>query len=56
MAATIPYFQAMFTHDMIESKLEEVNMQGIEARFVISNNKTAVKIYLYHRQHFTVAI
>ncbi|XP_013407609.1 kelch-like protein 18 isoform X2 [Lingula anatina] len=31
LAATIPYFQAMFTHDMVESKQDEISMQGIEA-------------------------
>lgn len=31
LAATIPYFQAMFTHDMVESKQREITMQGIDA-------------------------
>ncbi|XP_067928140.1 kelch-like protein 18 isoform X1 [Watersipora subatra] len=31
LAATIPYFQAMFTHDMIESKQDEITMSGIDA-------------------------
>lgn len=31
LAATIPYFQAMFTHDMVEAKQDEINMQGIDA-------------------------
>ncbi|KAL3836007.1 hypothetical protein ACJMK2_021462 [Sinanodonta woodiana] len=30
LAATIPYFQAMFTHDMVESKQDEISMQGID--------------------------
>lgn len=30
LAASIPYFHAMFTHDMIESKQEEIAVQGIE--------------------------
>uniref|UniRef100_T1IKW7 Kelch-like protein diablo n=1 Tax=Strigamia maritima TaxID=126957 RepID=T1IKW7_STRMM len=30
LAATIPYFQAMFTHDMAESKQKEITIQGIE--------------------------
>ena len=32
LAASIPYFQAMFTHDMVEAKQNEITMQGIEAR------------------------
>ncbi|XP_021920986.1 kelch-like protein 18 isoform X2 [Zootermopsis nevadensis] len=31
LAATIPYFQAMFTHDMVESKQRDIKIQGIEA-------------------------
>lgn len=27
LAATIPYFQAMFTHDMVESNQREISMQ-----------------------------
>ncbi|XP_033725796.1 kelch-like protein 18 [Pecten maximus] len=30
LAATIPYFHAMFTHDMVESKQDEISMQGID--------------------------
>ncbi|CAG0917233.1 unnamed protein product [Notodromas monacha] len=30
LAATIPYFHAMFTHDMVESKQREITIQGIE--------------------------
>lgn len=32
LAAVIPYFNAMFTHDMAESKQMEITMQGIEPR------------------------
>lgn len=32
LAAVIPYFNAMFTHDMAESKQKEITMQGIEPR------------------------
>ena len=35
LAATIPYFQAMFTHDMVESTQDEISMKGIEARSVL---------------------
>jgi len=31
LAATIPYFQAMFTHDMVESSQDEITVQGIDA-------------------------
>ncbi|XP_045210160.2 kelch-like protein 18 [Mercenaria mercenaria] len=30
LASTIPYFHAMFTHDMVESKQDEISMQGID--------------------------
>ncbi|XP_052253854.1 kelch-like protein 18 [Dreissena polymorpha] len=30
LAASIPYFHAMFTHDMVESKQDEISMQGID--------------------------
>ncbi|PVD35896.1 hypothetical protein C0Q70_02865 [Pomacea canaliculata] len=30
LAASIPYFNAMFTHDMMESKQNEITMEGIE--------------------------
>ncbi|MCL4136377.1 UNVERIFIED_CONTAM: hypothetical protein GTU68_046085 [Idotea baltica] len=32
LAAVIPYFKAMFTHDMAESKQKEITMQGIEPK------------------------
>ncbi|ELU00416.1 hypothetical protein CAPTEDRAFT_151000 [Capitella teleta] len=31
LAATVPYFNAMFTHDMVESKQNEIAIKGIEA-------------------------
>lgn len=31
LAATIPYFNAMFTNDMVESRQQEIKMQGIDA-------------------------
>lgn len=31
LASTIPYFYAMFTHDMVESKQTEVTIHGIDA-------------------------
>lgn len=34
LAATIPYFQAMFTSDMAESTQREITMQGIDATAV----------------------
>ena len=36
LASTIPYFHAMFTNDMVESKQDEITVQGIEPRFVLS--------------------
>ncbi|KAG1714379.1 Kelch-like protein 18 [Nymphon striatum] len=30
LAATIPYFHAMFTHDMVECKQKEITIQGID--------------------------
>jgi len=35
LAASIPYFNAMFTNDMVESKQDEIAVQGIEPRYVI---------------------
>lgn len=32
LAATIPYFQAMFTHDMVESNQREISMQVTETK------------------------
>ncbi|GLG94694.1 hypothetical protein R5R35_004288 [Gryllus longicercus] len=31
LAANIPYFHAMFTHDMVEQKQRDITIQGIEA-------------------------
>lgn len=31
LAATIPYFRAMFSHDMVESKQKEIVIKGIDA-------------------------
>ena len=30
LAATIPYFYAMFTHDMAESRVKEITMKEID--------------------------
>lgn len=35
MAASIPYFNAMFTNDMVESKQDEITVQGIEPRYAM---------------------
>ena len=35
LASTIPYFHAMFTSDMVESKQDEITMQGIEPRYAL---------------------
>lgn len=32
LAASIPYFHAMFTNDMMECKQEEIVMQGMDPR------------------------
>lgn len=37
LASTIPYFYAMFTHDMIESRQKEITIRGIEASLHPSN-------------------
>ncbi|GFR94208.1 kelch-like protein 18 [Elysia marginata] len=31
LAATIPYFHAMFTHDMVETKQSEITMESVES-------------------------
>lgn len=31
LASTIPYFHAMFTHDMVESRQQEIIMHGVDA-------------------------
>ena len=30
LAASIPYFHAMFTNDMVESKQEEITISGVD--------------------------
>lgn len=32
LAASIPYFHAMFTNDMVECKQDEIVMQGMDPR------------------------
>lgn len=32
LAASIPYFHAMFTNDMVECKQDEILMQGMDPR------------------------
>lgn len=34
LAATIPYFYAMFTHDMAESRVKEITMKEIDPQYV----------------------
>lgn len=34
LAATIPYFHAMFTNDMVECKQDEILMQGMDPRYL----------------------
>lgn len=34
LASTIPYFHAMFTHDMVESKQREITIHGIDSMYV----------------------
>ena len=31
LAATIPYFALMFSHDMLEARQKEINIQGIDS-------------------------
>jgi len=33
LASTIPYFNAMFTNDMVESKQRDITIQGIDAEY-----------------------
>lgn len=33
LAASIPYFHAMFTNDMMECKQDEIVMQGMDPRY-----------------------
>lgn len=33
LAASIPYFHAMFTNDMVECKQDEILMQGMDPRY-----------------------
>ncbi len=33
LAASIPYFHAMFTNDMVECKQDEIIMQGMDPRW-----------------------
>lgn len=35
LAAVVPYFNAMFTHDMIESTQKEIVMRGIDPELVL---------------------
>lgn len=44
LAASIPYFYAMFTHNMVESKKRDIVMKGIEPKYVYYNFD---KKYLY---------
>ena len=36
LAASIPYFHAMFTNDMMECKQDEIVMQGMDPRYSMS--------------------
>lgn len=36
LAASIPYFHAMFTNDMMECKQDEIVMQGMDPRYQTS--------------------
>lgn len=47
LAASIPYFNAMFTHDMMESKQNEITMEGIEPGYEIKKNCTKFSIQLF---------
>ena len=32
LAATIPYFSSMFSHDMVEANQKEITIQGIDSK------------------------
>ena len=34
LAATIPYFSLMFSHDMVEAKQKEITIHGIDSKYV----------------------
>lgn len=36
LAASIPYFQGMFMHDMVEANKAEIPMKGMESKWVFN--------------------
>lgn len=45
LAATIPYFHAMFLNNMVESKLSEITLQGFESMYNILQFIRKIKHY-----------
>ncbi|CAB3386730.1 Hypothetical predicted protein [Cloeon dipterum] len=49
LASTIPYFNAMFTNDMVESKQRDITIQGIDAEYAFSSLYRELCLWLCNR-------